>query len=387
MSKKLIAVTFFLFLSTSTLPAKAQLGPISPETFGDSGVLGSAADSFGLTENVFGEGSGFGFSLGNILNLGSSLGSAFGIPGIGKLSSLGSFTQSAGIDLGEFGGEGLSQENLDLANKASSLFSDFYKGIKSNDVLGSILKGGQGILGIINPQEAQQSILQDGAEILPSGDPNVPSGAKMPSTAEAKTPEQVLWIYRAAENVGSQSRGSFSNSILGEEGQKVISNQIKQSALNSDTSQKALEAMADYGQSAVKVSDGMAELATTSRKIASSAKNEKSSQGVLKKIPESLAILANQNAGSATLQVVGVAAQVQQAKQGRAQQAELNRVNEQLLNLQFAAAANLDATNDGVFTAKKQLEYAHNQDSMSISYATQTTDSWLIPGMDGGQTP
>jgi hypothetical protein len=120
---------------------------------------------------------------------------------------------------------------------------------------------------------------------------------------------------------------------------------------------------------------------TGTSEIAAKGQQEKSSQAVLKSLLKQGAIASNQTAGSATLQVIGVASQVQAAKQSRAQQAELNRVNEQLLNLQFAAAANLDATNDGVFTAKKQLEYDHNQDTMNISYATQTTGSWLIPGM------
>jgi hypothetical protein len=378
--KKLIASTLSLLVLTAPVfPAKAQLGPISPGTFSGSGVFDDGVEAFGLTEDVFGSSSTF--SLGNILSLGSSLGSAFGIPGIGKLSSIGgSLAGLAGINTGA---GGLSPEDLELANKASSLFSDFYKGIKSNDILGSIIKGGQGILGIINPQEAQQSILADGAESLPGGNSGLPSAGKMPSTAEAETPEQVLWIYRAAENVGSQSRGSISNSILGPEGQKVISNQIQQSALNSDVSQKALESMADYGESSVKISEGIAELATSSRKIAAAGKGERSSQGVLKKILESMAIASNQTAGSATLQVVGVAAQVQAAKQARAQHAELVTANDQLRNLQFAAAANLDANNDAVFTAKRQLEYQHNEDSMTLTYATQSTGSWIIPGMAG----
>jgi hypothetical protein len=177
----------------------------------------------------------------------------------------------------------------------------------------------------------------------------------------------------------------MSNSILGPEGQKVISNQIKQSALNSDTSQKALENMASYGESSVTISEGIADLATSSRKVAAAGKAEKSSQGAIKKILDLMALEANQNAGSATLQVIGVAAQVQSAKQARAQQAELAIANEQLRTLQLAAAANLDATNDGVFTAKKQLDYQHIEDAMALTYATQSSGSWIIPGIGGTQ--
>jgi hypothetical protein len=346
-------------------------------------------DSFSDPSSLAGDGlddifsTGGGLSITDILSVAGIAGDSFGlkIPGLGSLSSLGGITKAAGIDTGE---SDLSPENLDLALKSSGLASEFFKGISkggTNNVLNASIKGGLGILGILDPQAISNTVTLSGIDDvqLPDG------GTSIPSTEDAISPQQVSWTYRLGSNQASRARDDTSRIVIGTDGQKLMESQIQESALAMQQQTTSAETTGTLAQSSSDVAVGMSSLSQKAGEKAKECKAAVASKDVLKCNSELLALIATQNSGLSNQNAIRDTSAFQLAAQVLALHSETKAQGDQLRMLQVIAATNLQANNETAFQVTQANDYAHNKDLMEVSNSVQSSNQIFIPGYNSAE--
>jgi hypothetical protein len=337
-----------------------------------------------IGENLFSTfSSGGSLSIGQILSLGSQVGSAFGvkIPNLGNLASLGQSGQGAvtGTNTGVSSGTSqINQEDLQTAVQAGTLAYDFFKGISQGNIKDSIINGLTGITGILDPQTAKNSISSQGAQGV-----QMPDGTKrkVPSTADAATPEQVVWIHQMAENEGLRTSNNIASIVLGPVGQENIKAQIQESALAMGMSQSSQADTAKLTESSGKVAGAVGKIAEQSAEVAKKCNSANASQDVLKCLVTQGALASQQTTGLSNQLAVQTASAFQISSQLVAIQAENKLQGSQLRSLQFIEAANLQTNGEIASITSQKLQYDQFQDELGSRTAQYSGASIFIPGL------
>jgi hypothetical protein len=292
-------------------------------------------------------------------------------------------TQSS---IGDSTGTGISQQDLQKAGTVISNVQGLYKAVSGHNI-GGIFSGVKGLLGafgIINPQAAANSVSSGGVQTNGSqGDGTGTQGLSqynIPSTANAKSPEEVKHISGVGDTTERLASNDIAQMTLGEQGQQVLATRVAQDEAAMSSSEKASTSASNNVQSSVKAAQSSINGAKASAKSAQAAQKDPDSQAVLKKMSTQQALAAQQAAiqsGQLSL-LTGSSSQVSNQLVALQKQGQIH--TDQLQMMQLLGAGQLTSQVQIASIVDRQLQYNQSLDEQAVIAGAESATTNFIPG-------
>jgi hypothetical protein len=378
-----LSIPIVLFISLSIQPRANALG------------LEDIGSIVNLGTEVFSSVTSGSFSFSSIGNIFSGVA---GLSGNSTFKELGNITSSlGGVDLGGLFGSGsgsgdfedidsgssggISPETKEKIETSVSAAPAIFKSITSRNwgQAANGLLGLLGDLGVLNPQEAS-SIKSAFSSVDSNGNVvSVDTSSILDEIRTAKTPSEIYAISRKQKAAYSLATNNISQLVLSKEGQGLIVNRQKESALGLELSNKSAQSSAALLEDSNGLYESQQKAVQASEKAVAECQKQKESLKALKCIAQILGISSAQLALLQAQGVIDTASRAHTAQQLKAI-AAINKINgDHLSNLEIQAAAQTGSLSSINGELDQANEYKQSQERGSLAAATQSAQTVILP--------
>jgi hypothetical protein len=333
----------------------------------------------------------------------SSIGNIFsgvaGLSGNSTFKELGNITSSlGGVDFGGLFGSGsgggdfegldsgssgdISPETMAKIESSVSAAPAIFQSITSrnwgqtaNGIIGLL-----GDLGVLNPQDASSIKSASSSSVDSNGNVvSVDTSSILDEIRTAKTPSEIYAISRKQKAAYHLATNNISQLVLAKEGQGLIANRQKESALGLELSNQSAQSSAALLEDSNGLYESQQKAVQASEKAVAECQKQKESLKALKCIAQILGISSAQLALLQAQGIIDTANRAHMAQQLKAI-AAINKINgDHLSNLEIQAAAQTGSLSSINGELDQANEYKQSQERGNLDAATLSAQTVILP--------